>query len=58
MRNMDVIELTQTVGRVFCVLAPAAEKTYGLCVVPSYSQVGISTAKALQKVVDIVFEQG
>ena len=57
MRNMDVIELTQTVGRVLR-LAPAAEKTYGLCVVPSYSKVGISTAKALQKVVDIVFEQG
>ena len=29
-----------------------------LCVVPSYSKVGISTAKALQKCVDIVFEQG
>ena len=57
MRNMDVIELTQTVGRVLR-LAPAAQKTYGLCVVPSYSKVGISTAKALQKVVDIVFEQG
>ena len=57
MRNMDVIELTQTIGRVLR-LAPAAQKTYGLCVVPSYSKVGISTAKALQKVVDIVFEQG
>ena len=57
MRNMDVIELTQTIGRVLR-LAPAAKKTYGLCVVPSYSKVGISTAKALQKVVDIVFEQG
>ena len=57
MRNMDVIELTQTIGRVLR-LAPATQKTYGLCVVPSYSKVGISTAKALQKVVDIVFEQG
>ena len=57
MRNMDVIELTQTIGRVLR-LAPAAQKTYGLCVVPSYSKVGISTAKSLQKVVDIVFEQG
>ena len=56
MRNMDVIELTQTIGRV--IRKGGEEKTYGFCVVPSYSKVGISTAKALQKVVDIVFEQG
>ena len=56
MRNMDVIELTQTIGRV--IRRGGEEKTYGFCVVPSYSKVGISTAKALQKVVDIVFEQG
>ena len=35
-----------------------AEKTYGFCVVPCYSNVGIQTAKGLQKVVDIVFEKG
>ena len=56
MRNMDVIELTQTIGRVL--RKGGAEKTYGFCIVPSYNQVGVSTAKALQKVVDIVFEQG
>ena len=56
MSNMDVIELTQTIGRVL--RKGGAEKTYGFCIVPSYNQVGVSTAKALQKVVDIVFEQG
>jgi superfamily II DNA or RNA helicase len=56
MRNMDIVELTQTIGRV---LRKGGEcKTYGFCVVPVYSKVGISTAKALQNVVDVVFEKG
>jgi len=55
LRNMDVIELTQTVGRV---LRTAPNKSYGLCVVPVYSQVGVATEKALQKVIDTVFEKG
>ena len=56
MRNMDVIEMTQTIGRVL--RKGGAQKTYGFCVVPCYSNVGIQTAKGLQKVVDIVFEKG
>ena len=55
LRNMDVIELTQTVGRV---IRTAPNKSYGLCVVPVYSQVGIATERALQNVIDTVFEKG
>ena len=56
LRNMDVIEMTQTIGRVLRV--GGESKTFGLCVVPVYSQVGIATERALQSVVDTVFEQG
>jgi len=56
LRNMDVIEMTQTIGRV---LRKGSDcKTFGLCVVPIYSQVGISTEKRLQNVVDTVFGRG
>jgi superfamily II DNA or RNA helicase len=54
LRNMDVIEMTQTIGRV---LRKGGEgKVWGLCVVPVYSRVGIATERALQGVVDAVFE--
>ena len=56
LRNMDVIEMTQTIGRVL--RRGSDTKTFGLCVVPVYSQVGIATEKALQRVVDTVFERG
>ena len=36
MRNMDVIEMTQTVGRVL--RKGGDDKTYGFCVVPVYSK--------------------
>ena len=55
LRNMDTIELTQSVGRV---LRTSPDKTFGLCVVPVYSKVGISTQRALQNVIDTVFEKG
>lgn len=55
MRNMDSIEMVQSIGRV---LRLAPQKSYGMVCVPVYSQVGVSTARALQKCVDIVFEQG
>ena len=56
LRNMDVIEMTQTIGRV---LRKGGEgKVWGLCVVPVYSRVGIATERALQGVVDAVFERG
>ena len=55
LRNMDVIELTQSIGRV---LRTYPDKTYGLLCVPTYSNVGVSTARSLQKVIDIVFEKG
>jgi len=56
LRNMDVIELTQTIGRVL--RKGGKDKVWGLCVVPVYSKVGISTERALQSVVDAVFEKG
>lgn len=56
LRNMDVIEMTQTIGRVLRL--GGKDKVFGLCVVPVYSQVGIATEKALQRVVDAVFEKG
>jgi superfamily II DNA or RNA helicase len=56
MRNMNIIEMTQTIGRVLRL--GAESKTYGLCVVPVYSTVGVATARALQTVVDTVFEKG
>ena len=56
MRNMDAIELTQTIGRVIRVGSDS--KTFGMLCVPVYSQVGINTTKSLQRVVDTVFEKG
>ena len=56
LRNMDVIEITQTIGRVL--RKGGKDKVWGLCVVPVYSKVGISTERALQSVVDAVFERG
>jgi predicted helicase len=55
MRNMDAIEMTQSVGRV---LRLANNKTFGFCCVPVYSHVGVSTARALRTVIDTVFEKG
>lgn len=55
LRNMNIVEMIQTIGRV---LRTAPDKTYGLCVVPVYSKTGISTEKSLQNVVDTVFGRG
>jgi superfamily II DNA or RNA helicase len=56
LRNMDSIELLQTVGRVIRV--GSSTKTYGMLCVPVYNQVGLSTQKSLQRCVDVVFEKG
>lgn len=53
LRNMDVIEMTQSIGRVLRKGGP--NKKFGLCVVPVYSNVGISTEKRLQGLVDFLF---
>jgi superfamily II DNA or RNA helicase len=55
LRNMDIIEMTQSIGRV---LRTAPNKQFGLCVVPVYSKVGIATERRLQTVIDTVFEEG
>lgn len=55
MRNMNTIEMIQSIGRV---LRLGENKSFGFCCVPVYSNVGVSTARALQKCVDIVFEKG
>lgn len=74
MRQMNVIEMCQSVGRVLRLhlddvkriqngtLTPGKlsdyTKSFGLVHVPVYSNVGIATVKRLQNVVDTVFVQG
>ena len=56
MRNMDYIGISQSIGRV--IRLGGSEKTFGLVCIPTYDRVGISTAKKVQAVVDVVFNQG
>ena len=56
MRNMDYIGISQTIGRV--IRKGAEDKVFGLVCVPVYSNVGISTAKKVEAVVDTIFNQG
>ena len=56
MRNMDYISISQSIGRV--IRLGSTEKTFGLVCIPTYDTVGISTAKKVQAVVDVVFNQG
>ena len=56
LRNMDLISLSQTIGRV--IRTGNNDKKFGLVCVPVYDRVGISTSKKLQAVVDTIFEKG
>jgi len=56
MRNMDYIGISQSIGRV--IRLGDCHKTFGLVCVPVYDKVGINTARAVQDVVDTVFQQG
>ena len=56
LRNMDIIGLSQTIGRV--IRTGDNDKKYGLVVVPTWDKVGISTSKRLSGVVDTVFNKG
>ena len=56
MRNMDYIGISQSIGRV--IRLGGAQKTFGLVCVPTYDSIGISTARKVQAVVDVVFNQG
>lgn len=56
MRNMDYIGISQSIGRV--IRLGGAQKTFGLVCIPTYDSVGISTARKVQAVVDVVFNQG
>ena len=56
MRNMDFISISQSIGRV--IRLGGSEKKFGLVCIPTYDTVGISTAKKVQAVVDVVFNQG
>ena len=56
MRNMDYISISQSIGRV--IRLGGSEKKFGLVCIPTYDTVGISTAKKVQAVVDVVFNQG
>ena len=56
MRNMDYITISQTIGRV--IRLGNCHKTHGKVCVPVYNNVGISTARKVEAVVDTVFNQG
>jgi len=56
MRNMDYITISQTIGRV--IRLGNVNKTHGKVCVPVYNNVGISTARKVEAVVDTVFNQG
>jgi hypothetical protein len=56
MRNMDYIGISQSIGRV--IRLGDKSKTFGLVCIPTYDTVGISTAKKVQAVVDVVFQKG
>lgn len=53
LRNMNIIEMTQNIGRVL--RKDGISKTFGLCVVPVYSNVGIATEKSLQALIENMF---
>ena len=56
MRSMDYIGISQTIGRV--IRKGNADKVFGLVCIPVYSNVGISTARKVEAVVDTVFNKG
>ena len=56
MRNMNYISISQSIGRV--IRLGSTEKTFGLVCIPVADKVGISTARKVQAVVDVVFNQG
>ena len=56
MRNMDFITISQTIGRV--IRLGNDKKTHGKVCVPVYNNVGISTARKVEAVVDTVFNRG
>ena len=74
MRNMDYIGISQTIGRVIRLHHDDAanlrsgaiepgnlsqySKSFGLVCIPVYNKVGITTARAVQSVVDTTFNQG
>lgn len=74
MRNMDYFAISQTIGRVIRLHHKDAEnissgkitpgnldqytKAFGLCVIPTFSKASHNTVSRVQKVVDIVFEEG
>ena len=56
LRSMDYIGISQTIGRV--IRKGNADKVFGLVCVPVYSNVGISTARKVEAVVDTIFNKG
>ena len=56
MRNMDYISISQTIGRV--IRLGKCHKTHGKVCIPVYNNVGISTARKVEAVVDTVFNKG
>lgn len=53
LRNMDVIEMTQNIGRVL--RKGHKSKNFGLCIVPVYSNVGVATEKRINSLIENMF---
>ena len=74
MRSMDYITISQTIGRVIRLHKddaaglrngtitpgdlPSYTKSFGLCIIPTFSKATNAGAEKIQKVVDIIFNQG
>ena len=74
MRSMDFVSISQTIGRVIRLHTDDAKrlktgeitpgnlgqytKSFGLVCVPVFNKVGITTAQAVESVVDTIFNQG
>ena len=56
MRSMDYIGISQTIGRV--IRKGNTDKVFGLVCIPVYSNVGVSTARKVEAVVDTIFNKG
>ena len=56
MRNMNYIGISQSIGRV--IRLGGSTKTFGLVSVPVYDNVGITTSRKVQAVVDTIFNKG
>ena len=56
MRNMDVVGICQSIGRV--IRLGDSSKTHGTVCVPVYDKISTNASKSVQSVVETVFDRG